>query len=138
MPVVDPWSSHDEVVEVIGERHQIVDLVLLKLEGFDDVLNLHGVEVHKKDLVVECDYYLILPYLDLHDLGIEGDIGDDLLCFCVGEVVLSSKMASRLGRVKGVSFSPTSPMRLVLLISYTNCRGVPKSRSWRSAKGWVL
>jgi len=36
-------------------------------------------------------------------------------------------MASLFGGVKGVSFSPTIPIRLVLLISSTNWRGVPKS-----------
>lgn len=92
------------------------------------MLNLHSVKIHKKHLIVQCHYYLILSYLDLHDLGIEGEISNDLLCFCIGKVLLSSKMASLLGKVKGVSFSPTRPMRLVLLISYTNWRGVPKSR----------
>lgn len=120
MPVVNTRSRHDEVVEIIGQRHQIIDLVFLKLEGFDDVLDLHRVKVHKKDLVVQSHYYLILPYLDLHYLGIEGEICDDLLGFCIGKALLSSKMASRLGKVKGVSFSPTRPIRLVLLISYTN------------------
>lgn len=52
MPVVDPRSSHDEVVEVIRQGHQIIDLVLLKFEGLDDVFNLHSVQVHKKDFVV--------------------------------------------------------------------------------------
>lgn len=99
MPVVYPWSSHDEVVEVIRQRHQIIDLVLLKFEGFDDVLNLHRVQVNKKDLVEECDYDFILAYLDLHDLGIEGEISDDLLRFWIDEGVLSSKMASLLGKV---------------------------------------
>jgi hypothetical protein len=47
-------------------------------------------------------------------------------------------MANRFGGVKGVYFSPTIPIRLLLLISSTNCSGVPKSRSCRSAKGWVL
>lgn len=99
MPVVYPWSSHDEVVEVIGQRHQIIDLVLFKFEGFDDVLNLHRVQVNKKDLVKECDYDFILAYLDLHDLGIESEISYDLLRFWIDEGVLSSKMASLLGKV---------------------------------------
>lgn len=43
MPIVDSRSSHNEVVEVIGQRDQVIDLIFLKLEGFDDVLNLHGV-----------------------------------------------------------------------------------------------
>lgn len=99
MPVVYPWSSHDEVVEVIRQRHQVIDLVLFKFEGLDDVFYLHRVQVYKKDLVEECDYDFILTYLDLHDLGIESEISDDLLRFWIGEKVLSSKMASLLGKV---------------------------------------
>jgi hypothetical protein len=53
-------------------------------------------------------------------------------------LILSSNMASRLGGVNGVSFSPTIPIRLVLLISSTNWRGVPKSLSCRRANGCVL
>jgi len=55
-----------------------------------------------------------------------------------GKSLLSSNMARRLGGVKGVSFSPTNPIRLLLLISSTNCRGVPKSRWCLNAKGCVL
>ena len=51
MPVVHSRSSHDKVVVVIRQRDQVIDLIFLKLEGFDDMLNLHSVEINKKDLV---------------------------------------------------------------------------------------
>ena len=47
-------------------------------------------------------------------------------------------MANLFGGVKGVYFSPTKPIRFVRLISYTNCKGVPKSRWCLSANGWTL
>lgn len=53
------------------------------------------------------------------------------MIFCVPKMkknILSSNMAKRFGGVNGVYFSPTIPIKLLLLISSTNCNGVPKSR----------
>jgi hypothetical protein len=138
MSVLHARSCEDEVVVLVGKRDQVVDLIFFESEGFDDVLDLHGEEVDQEHLVVEGNNDLVLPDFDLLDFGVKGQVCNDLLGSCIGGEVRSSKIASLLGGVKGVSFSPTRPIRLLLLISSTNCRGVPKSLSCLRAKGCVL
>ena len=53
------------------------------------------------------------------------------MIFCIPKMkknIRSSKIAKRFGGVNGVYFSPTIPIKLLLLMSSTNCNGVPKSR----------
>jgi hypothetical protein len=61
------WCGHDEIGVVIGERNKIVDLILLELEGFDDMFDFQVEEVNEEDFVVEGDYYFALSDFDLLD-----------------------------------------------------------------------
>lgn len=84
------------------------------------MLDFHTVQIYKEGFVVESHHDLILSYPHLLYFGVECEIGDYLLAFLIRRTVLSSNIANRLGGVKGVSFSPTRPMRLLLLINSTN------------------
>lgn len=130
--------SQYEISVVVWEWDKIVNLVLLEFKCFDNVLNLQTEQVNKKNFVIECHYDFVQPYFHLLDLWTKIKVCNYLLSLFITQSILSSNIAKRFGGVKGVYFSPTKPMRLLLLISYTNWRGVPKSRWCLRAKGCVL
>ena len=67
MPILNTRGSHYEVSIVIGQRDEIIDLVLLKLEGLNNMLYLHVQQVDQKHLVIESHDDLVESNLDLLD-----------------------------------------------------------------------
>jgi hypothetical protein len=104
------------------------------------MFDFHVEQIDHEDLVVECDYDFILTNADHFYYWLKTQICNNSLSFfsCINYCLLSSKIASRFGCVNGVYFCPTNPIKLLLLIIYTICKGDPKSRSCFKAKGWVL
>lgn len=60
MTVIHMRHCQNEVVIVVGQRDQVVDLILLKFECLDDVLDFHAEQVHQENLVVDCHCDLVL------------------------------------------------------------------------------
>lgn len=58
----------------------MVFLVLLESEGFYDMLNFHCEQVNHICFAHQGYDNFTLPYLDLHDIGLETHISDDSLC----------------------------------------------------------
>lgn len=79
LAVVDAWRSEDAVGVVVGEGDQVVYLIFLEFEGFDDVLDLHREEVDQEGFVVQRHHDLVLTDPHLLYLGVECQVGNYLL-----------------------------------------------------------
>jgi hypothetical protein len=73
--------SQDEVGVETGESDVVVDLILLKGKGFDDVFDFKFEQIDEEDFVIEGHHDFIDSYFDLLDFGGEGHVSDDLLGF---------------------------------------------------------
>ena len=61
------------------KRKHVVDLVFLKFESFDDVLDLKFEQIYKENLVVKRNDYLVQPDFYLFDFGSKSHISDNFL-----------------------------------------------------------
>jgi hypothetical protein len=57
--------SKYKICVLIGQRDQIIDLVLLKFKCLNNVFYLKTVQIDKKDFIIECHYNFIQSYFYL-------------------------------------------------------------------------
>lgn len=88
-------ARQKQVFGVVAHGDQVVWLLLGELVGGDDVQYLEREEVDEVDLIGERHHHFFEADLHGEDVGLEGDVRNDVVAVWVEWGVLSSKIAMR-------------------------------------------
>lgn len=59
MANLNAWSCKNKISRKTRERNHIIDLILLKFKGFDNMLDLKFEEVDEEYFIVESNYNFV-------------------------------------------------------------------------------
>lgn len=88
-------ACQKQVLGVVAHRDQVVGLLLGELVGRDHVQHLQREEINEVDLIRQRHHHFFESYLHGKDVGLEGDIRNNVVAIWVEGGVLSSKIAMR-------------------------------------------
>lgn len=95
VPHLAGGARQQQVLGVVAHGYEVVGLLLGELVGGDDVQDLEREEINEVDLIGERHHHLLEPYLHGKDVGLEGDVRNNVVAVWVEWGVLSSKIAMR-------------------------------------------
>lgn len=88
-------ACQKQVLGVVAHRYEVVGLLLGELVGRDDVQYLKREEINEVDLISQRHHHFFESYLHGKDVGLEGNIRNNVVAIWVEVGVLSSKIAMR-------------------------------------------